>query len=270
MCTPKPLCQCKVCVTARQKGHPYARCGCSLYVHDIAAVIDTPEDIAQAINNANITAVDAIMYSHWDPDHTLGMRIAEQLRLEWLDVYEDKLPENPVAVYATASTMQDINAISSKFGSFLDYFEHGRKLITRHVVDAPLILGGIKITFVPVAPDSGVSVFVFESAGKKLVYAPCDCTPFPTHDIFYGADVLLIGDTCFTGAGKNGRQITQGYAKNAPLHTFEEVRALQAKFSIPRLIITHLEEMYGKTYDDFCTMQQPGLEFAFDGMEIEL
>jgi len=47
-CTPKPLCQCNICVEAREKGFPYKRCGCSLYLEDIALLIDTPEDIAIA------------------------------------------------------------------------------------------------------------------------------------------------------------------------------------------------------------------------------
>jgi len=54
VCTPKPLCQCKVCVQARKKGYPYARCGCSLFLEDISLLVDTPEDIAIALNNADI------------------------------------------------------------------------------------------------------------------------------------------------------------------------------------------------------------------------
>ncbi len=54
VCTPKPLCQCNVCVEARKKGYPYKRCGCSLFLKDISLLVDTPEDIAIAINNADI------------------------------------------------------------------------------------------------------------------------------------------------------------------------------------------------------------------------
>jgi len=257
---------------AREKGFPYARCGCSLYVQDIAVLVDTPEDIAVALNNADIKAVDSIMYSHWDPDHTLGMRVVEQLRLEWLDVYENKTPENPIAVYATAATMQDITAICNKFGSFLDYYEHAAKLIKRHVVGAPFTIGNIKITLVPVAEGSGVSVFVFEENGKKLIYAPCDCTPFPQNDIFMNADVLIMGEICFPGVVKNGRLIGEDHAEKMMLQNFEDVLKLQKQLNIPRLIITHLEELYGKTYDDYRVMeaQYDGVQFAYDGMEIEL
>ena len=271
VCTPKPLCQCNVCIQAREMGYPYARCGCSLYVEDIAMLVDTPEDIAVALNNANVKTVNSIMYSHWDPDHTLGMRIVEQLRLEWLDFYEGIKPENPIAVYAAPGTMADLNKIQNKFGSFLEYYEH-ISLIKRQVVEEPIVIGGIKITLVPVPENRGVSVFVFESEGKKLVYAPCDCTPFPEDNLLHGADVLVIGDTVFGGIGKNGRKIPDDYHLRMKLHSFEQVLELKERLEIKRVVFTHLEEDYGKTYEDYLLieMQHEGIKFASDGMLIEV
>ena len=108
---PRALCQCNICTEARKNGVPYARCGCSLYLEDISLLIDTPEDINVALNNANISSLDYILYSHWDPDHTLGMRIIEQLRLQWLDFYEDKKPENKIIICAANGVMNDISGI---------------------------------------------------------------------------------------------------------------------------------------------------------------
>ena len=42
--TPKPCCPCKICKEAREKGFPYARTGCSLFIEDEKILIDTPED----------------------------------------------------------------------------------------------------------------------------------------------------------------------------------------------------------------------------------
>lgn len=82
--TPRPCCNCRVCREAREKGFPYARTGCSLFIEDANILIDTPEDIAYALNHANIRQVDQVLYSHIDPDHTMGMRVFEQLRMNWL------------------------------------------------------------------------------------------------------------------------------------------------------------------------------------------
>ena len=270
-CLPKPLCQCSICTQARTQGHPYARCGCSLYLEDIALIVDTPEDITTALNNANIQSVNAIMYSHWDPDHTLGMRIMEQLRLEWLDYYEDIKPDPPVMVYASTETMKDLNGIRSKYGSLLDYYEHMR-LIQRCPTDEPVVIDNIKITMIPVPKQKAVSVFVFESAGKKLIYAPCDCVPFPDDDILYGADVLIIGNTFIGDTLKNGKVVTPGHPLRSLLHSFEDVLEIRERFDIGKLIVTHIEEDWGKSYDDYLALekQYDNVQFAFDGLTINL
>jgi len=271
VCTPKPLCQCGVCVQAREKGYPYARCGCSLYLEDAALLVDTPEDIAIALNNADIKSVDSIMYSHWDPDHTLGMRIMEQLRLEWLDYFENIRPQNPITVYAAMETMRDLNGIRSKYGPLLDYYEH-MHLITRKPVNGPIMMGDVKITLVPVPKNKSVSVFVFESRGKKLVYAPCDCVPFPTDEILRGADILVIGNTVIGEVLKNGRTLSPEHPLRKELHSFDDVLGIRDRLGIGRVVITHIEEDWGKTYDDYVALetQCANVQFAFDGLTIDL
>ena len=146
---PKPLCQCSVCVQAREKCYPYARCGCSLYLEDISLLVDTPEDIAVALNNANIKSVDSILYSHADPDHTMGVRIMEQMNLEWLDYYDNIKPNNSISIYANTEVMNDLNRIHSKYGSMLDFYEH-MNIGKRHSVEDSITIDGIKISFISV------------------------------------------------------------------------------------------------------------------------
>lgn len=93
--TPRACCNCRVCTEAREKGFPYARTGCSLFIEDANILIDTPEDINTALNNARIQKVEHILYSHCDPDHTMGMRVIEQLKMDWLAVsVGEKLQES--------------------------------------------------------------------------------------------------------------------------------------------------------------------------------
>jgi len=268
---PKPLCGCPVCIEARAKGFPYARCGCSLYLEDARLLVDTPEDIGAALNHAGIRAVDAVLYTHWDPDHTLGIRIFEQLRLEWLDYFEGKKPESPVAVYADSEVMDDLIAIRNKHGSFLAYYQH-MGLVTPQVLDRPLMLGDIKITSVRVPEGQAVSVFVFEQSGSKLVYAPCDCKPFPDDPAVMDADVLILGNTFVGDVLKDGRIIGDDHLLRKELHSFEDALAIKNATKAKRMIITHLEEDWGKGYDDYLALEAhyPGVRFAFDGMKIEV
>ena len=270
VCTPKPLCRCRVCVQAREKGFPYARCGCSLYLEDISLLVDTPEDIAAALNNADIRAVDYIMYSHWDPDHTMGMRIMEQLRLEWLDYYDGIVPENPITVFADTEVMKDLNGMRSKFGPLLDYYEN-MSLITRQPVVDSIIVRNVIIRLIPVPKRKAVSVFVFESRGKKLIYAPCDCLPFPDDELMYGADVLVIGNTFIGDRLKNDKVIGAEHLLRKELYSFEDVLEIREQFGIKRVVFTHLEEDWGKSYDDYLTIESMhnGIQFAYDGMVIE-
>lgn len=271
VCTPKPCCQCSVCVEAREKGFPYARCGCSLYLEDIALLVDTPEDISVALNNADIKTVDAIVYSHWDPDHTLGMRIMEQLRLEWLDYFAGIKPENPITVYAQPDVMEDLNGIRSKYGSLLGYYE-SMSLIKRYTVESQIEIKDIKITFVQVAKDKAVSVFVFESNGKKLIYAPCDCIPFPDDELLFDADILVIGNTFIGDVLKNDTVISDNHPLRKELHSFEDVLKIKKHLRAKNLVITHLEEDWGKSLDDYMELEKgyTDVHFAFDGMTIEL
>jgi len=267
---PKPLCQCEVCVEARVNGYPYARCGCSLYSEDISLLIDTPEDISIALNNAGIKSVDAIAYSHWDPDHTAGMRVMEQLRLDWLDYHDGLTPENPIVIYANGNVMRDINGIGSRLGSYLDYYA-SLHLITRQETDV-IASDTIKITLLPVPIEKAVSVFVFESNGKKLVYAPCDCKPFPNEELIYGADILIIGNTIVGNTLRNGRAIANDHPLKLELYAMEDVLEMKKKYAFDRVIITHLEETWGKSYGDYINLEKEydNVNFAHDGMIITL
>ncbi len=52
----------------------------------------------------------------------------------------------------------------------------------------------------------------------------------------------------------------------------DEIIVLKNKYHIKRVIIIHLEEDWGKTYDDYINLQKQfdGIEFAYDGLEINL
>jgi phosphoribosyl 1,2-cyclic phosphate phosphodiesterase len=269
---PRPLCQCKVCTEARKKGIPYARCGCSLFLEDVSLLVDTPEDINIALNNVNIKSLDNIIYSHWDPDHTLGMRVIEQLRLEWLDFYANKKPDNPIKIYASSGVMQDINGIRNIYGSFLDYYEH-MSLIKRINVENKLHLkNNIDITFIKIPKGKNVDMFLFEQNCKKLVYAPCDCKIFPEDENIYNTDILVIGNTFIGNVLKNGIIINEKHPLRNELHSIENIIEIKNHYKIKKVIITHIEEDWGKSYDEYKILEKEyeNINFAYDGMEIEL
>ena len=266
---PKPLCKCVVCKEAREKGKPYSRFGCSLFLEDLNLLVDTPEDIAQGLNSADIGQVDLVLFSHMDPDHILGMRVFEHLRLNWFEVAEGKECINPINVFAMEHVIADINSVGSKLGSYLDYYEKVRNLIKRNVVEDNIYLKDIKITFVKA---DHATVFVFEQNNKKVIYAPCDVKPFPERDIFENTDVMIIGNTIVGEVLKDGYILKEENNIFPELFTMKEIEELKYKYNIKKVIITHLEEDWGKSYDDYLKLekQYEGITFAYDGMTLEV
>ena len=271
MCLPKPLCQCRICVEARQKGGRYRRYGCSLYLEDASLLVDTPEDIAHALNAADIRSVERVLYTHHDPDHTMGMRIFEQLRLEWLDYYENVPPCSPIEVCATPKVMKALNGLSIGRGALLDYYVR-MKLVQRRLLTEPLHVGALTIRAVPVATRKPVSLFVFEEQGRRLIYAPCDCKPFPMDESMRNADVLIIGNTFVGAMLKDNRTLGAGHPLRQELYSMDEVLEIKDRLSIRTVVVTHIEEDWGKSYDEYRALEAtyPGVKFAYDGMVIEV
>lgn len=268
--TPRPCCGCPVCRQAREKGFPYARTGCSLFIEDEKILIDTPEDINYALNNAGIDEVRYILYSHSDPDHTMGMRVIEQLKMDWLNSSVGWKNDNPIEVAALPVVLEDIKLQRTRFGSVIDYYTERRLITTKGI--RCLEINDLTINLLPVDNTEHVTVFVISKNGKRVIYAPCDVKPFPYSEKFYGADVLIIGNTVVGDVLKNHFILKKENPLRDELFVLEEILELKVKYKIKEVIITHIEEDWGKTFDDYIELEKQynHLKFAYDGMEINM
>ncbi len=266
--TPRPCCSCPVCTEARRKGFPYARTGCSLFIGDINVLIDTPEDINNALNHARIQQVEHILYSHCDPDHTMGMRVIEQLKMDWLAASVGKKPDHPIEVASLPVILEDLKKQGTAYGSALAYYE-AKGLISMSGIRS-LKKKNILIELVPANAQEHVTIFVISSHGKKIVYAPCDVKPFPASDRFADADILIIGNTIVGDVLKDGFVLDKDNPLRKELFTLDEIDGIRKQYGIKEVIITHLEEDWGKSYDDYRKLEKElhSIRFAYDGMAI--
>lgn len=264
--TPKPCCSCEVCTEAREKGFPYARTGCSLFIEDGKVLIDTPEDINYALNHANIDQVNYVLYSHMDPDHTMGMRLFEQLKMDWLNSSIGIKCNDPVKVTSLKAVMEDLKKQGTKYGSALAYYA-SCGLITLYEENN---LKVENIELVPANVEESVAIFIITGDDKKVIYAPCDVKPFLENDKFQFADTLIIGNTIIGDRLKNGFVLEQNNPLRDELFVMDEIVALKEKYHIKKVIMTHIEEDWGKSYDDYLELQNEyaGIYFAYDGMEV--
>ncbi len=268
--TPRACCNCRVCTEARQKGFPYARTGCSLFVEDVNVLIDTPEDMNASLNNSGIQKVEHILYSHCDPDHTMGMRVIEQLKMDWLADSLGQKPDNPIEIASLPAILEDIKKQSTKYGSVIAYYEAKGLVYTKEL--RVFKKNNLLIELIPVDEQEHVAIFIISSNGKKIIYAPCDVKPFPESEKFHGADVLIIGNTIVGNILKDGFILSEDNPLRKELFTLDEIDTIRKQYGIKEVMITHLEEDWGKSYDDYRKLEEELnlIRFAYDGLKIRL
>jgi phosphoribosyl 1,2-cyclic phosphate phosphodiesterase len=272
--TPRPGCNCRVCSEARTKGLPYTRSGPSVFLQDKNVLFDTPEEIATQLNRERINTVDYIFYTHWHPDHTFGMRIVERMYKFWLDMFvRGNKPEKKVKICAVHAVMDDLKSMEYRGGSFFSYYERSDLIETIELEDGEgFDITGFKITPFEVQTTYNPStVFLIEEKGKRVAYAPCDVKPFPKSPQLEPLDLLIVGSFHLEGALKAGIAIPADNRLRRELFSPAEIQQLASRLRAKTTIVTHIEEEWGKSYDEYRGLeQQYNLLFAYDGMRIRL
>ena len=260
---PNPFCQCPICEEARIKRGRYERLGPSLYIEDIKMLIDTPEDIAVACDRQGISQIEYLSVSHKDPDHTRGIRIVEPLGY---DCISDK--GTPVPFIALPEVIDDINAWN---GDGLHYYEDILHCISIRGTDYVKI-GTIEIHLINNKTHRGnMTFYVISDGDKKVIYACCDVKPFVPNELYYDADVLIIGLVSDDGILKDGSSLDSAPFRD-DMFTLDEMLELKRTYRIKRIVITHIDEYWGKSYAYYREFEKKldNVSFAYDGMEIVL
>jgi phosphoribosyl 1,2-cyclic phosphate phosphodiesterase len=268
---PKPLCSCKVCTEAREKGVPYARSGPSAYLHDIGLLLDTPAEVADQLNHNKITRVDNLMFTHLDPDHVEGFRVVEQIALDFRTwrAYDEK----QIRLLVPPQLTERLATLSSQYGPLIDFYK-SRGFIRIEPFTGKASVENVEITAIPV--DRGrqtVFIYVFERDGKKVVYAPCDLKPFPeSRDEVRGADLLIIQPGIFETGLNNGFTYPDDHISRKTLYTFEQTMEIARRINARKTVFVHLEEYWNRSYDDYLALEEKykDISFAYDGMELEV
>lgn len=194
----------------------------------------------------------------------------EQLKMDWLADSMGKRQDNPIEVASLPAILEDIKKQGTKYGSAIEYYEAKGLIYTREI--RTFKDNNILVELVPVDEQEHVSVFIISSNDKKVIYAPCDVKPFPKSEKFKNADVLIIGNTIVGDVLKDGFVLNQDNPFREQLFTLDEIDTIKKQYGIKKVIITHLEEDWGKSYDDYKELEKKlnGIHFAYDGLKIEL
>lgn len=257
---PSSFCKCRICEEARQKGGRYERLGPSLYIDDIKMLIDTPEDIAVACNRQGISEVKRLSISHSDPDHVRGIRIVEKIGCDFI-----RGTSMPIEFYALPEVVRDIDRMNR--GCFQYY---GDVLHCISVNETSHIkIDNIDIDLINNNPDRNITFYVIKEDGKKVIYACCNPKPFAHNDLYFDADILIISMVSDDGILNDGTKLIDTPLKDEIL-TLDEVMELKNHYRIGKVIVTHIDEIWGKSYGYYNELEKrlDNILFAYDSMEI--
>ncbi len=273
---PRPTCQCKVCKQAREKGIPYARNGPSIFIEDINAVIDTPKDIINSVNREDIKRIERVFFTHWHPDHTEGFRLAEEITDDWGDKEPIQLKNHgePIKYIAPKEVMEQIKMIRSPYGSYLDFhqamnyvnlveIDPGKEYTVSNIL--------VKAEKLDLKINASVCAYILKEDEKKVIYSPCHTKALKDNNLLKNTTLLIMNNPWFSPLSK-GQEVTENHPLRTQLFSMTELLEEIKKFNIKKTIIMHIEEMWGRSYDDFKKLEEKykeyNIKFAFDGMRI--
>lgn len=255
--TPRPLCQCNLCVKARKEGSPYKRNSSSFYIEDIKTLIDCPEDISDSLNSNDIKEVKNLFITHWHPDHTFGLRL---LLESGFDFNEDKVV-NQINIYIPKSVWKTLKEKYPTIHYMIDVKKFGKIIF----IEEGDILEFNNITIKPIGYKGVASdnyAYLIEENNKKLLYSSCDTIDFKQYSKFKDVDIWVTECGMFTDYESEISfdclidRIKKIKPKKTILIHIEEEELKVATWSI-------LEKLENKNKD-------LNLKFSIDGMKIAL
>jgi len=273
---PRAFCSCRVCTQARANPRPpYVRNGPSLYIHDLELLIDTPEEIRVQLNRSGIMSVKTVLYTHWHPDHTAGIRLFES-NYSVASLLDPDVPPRSTRV-VLPDRVERTFARYHALGEKLAYMEQfGLVQVTAVQEDTGFRLDGWEITPVSLAEDIAVG-YLFDGAKRVFVcmdeahaFEPADMNPL---------DLAILQCGFFLRHPLTDEPLI------APDHpvihreaTFEDTLQLARKLDAQRVVFLHLNHGLGLTPEEFDEIARrlaedpslPPVTFAYDTMKIQI
>jgi phosphoribosyl 1,2-cyclic phosphate phosphodiesterase len=192
----------------------------------------------------------------------------------WLDMsIKGKPPRNKVKICATSKVMEDLKSIGYRGGSFFQYYEKYGLIETTELAEGKSFrIKELVITPFEVQTTYDVStVFLIQEKDKRVIYAPCDVKPFPENPELENLDLLIIGSFHLEGPLREGIIIPPNNPLRLELFSLSELQELAKKLKAKRTLVTHIEEEWGKSFDEYRQLENEcDVKFAYDGMRVEI
>ncbi|MFB6170928.1 MAG: MBL fold metallo-hydrolase [Haloarculaceae archaeon] len=276
--TPLPTCSCHVCRQARARGAPHARNGNSLFLHDANALIDAPEHSYGNLNREGVERLDYVFLTHWHPDHVAGVRVVQSR--DFAPMYDDRetgLLDVARAGQPTVVTTERVYERTCDVVGALDHYASvGWTDVHLLDVDGPLEANGVTARAIPYSlegdGDEDAAAFVFERDDRTLLVASDDARHLD-ESALPAAD-LAVFECGFFETDPAGDPILSETAREflAGELYHDEVLARIERVDPDRALLTEIEHLTARSYDDFCDLarEYDRTRFASDGLTVEV
>ena len=236
-------CRCGVC----QSTHPRdARWRPSILVtldSGARVLVDTSTDLRAQCLRFGVDRVDAIVYTHGHADHILGFDETRRFNV---------LTGGPLPVFGDSSTLGDLRRTFSYAFEAVAPQGGGVPSVETFEVSGPFRVGGAE--FVPVPIFHGARTINGYRVGRFAYLTDCNGIPESSLALLTGLDVVVIGALRH---------------RPHPTHfTVAEAVAAAGCIRAPRTLLTHMCHDLGHVATN--AQLPPGIELAYDGLEIEL
>lgn len=271
---PTPTCSCPVCEQARSAGPPYARGGNSLYLPHLSAMVDAPEFALRALNRERIDDLEYVFLTHWHPDHVNGLRLVQSRDLSAHEGLLDAVAAGGPTLVTTETVYERTREV---FGQ-LDHFRQQGFFDVQFLDDGPLDIEGTTVRSIPYPlEDEELDATAFEiSHDDRTLLIASDDSRYLDEDALPEDIDLAVFECGYFEHGPDGDRILTDTDLNflADELTHEEVMARIDRLDPDRTLLTEIEHFTARGHDHFEELAEgdayDGIEFAYDGLEIEL
>lgn len=270
---PLPFCDCGLCVEAREKGAPYTRCGFSLYLSDLNAMVDASEYAPMNANRWHVPTLEYLFLTHWHPDHTHGLRV---LAMRAADAREgETFIETNRRTAPTIITTRAVYERSCETVGLLRHLVENREWADIHFLEEePFEARGIRVEAIPYAlrengPEDATG-FIFRRDGTALAVVSDDARYLDEARLPDDPDAVVFECGHFT-QGPDGERLRSAGVEADDL-SHEEVRERVQRVGPHRAYLSHISHHYARSYDHFREREQAydRIRFAYDGLTVTI
>ena len=239
---PVIACGCEVCTSADPRDKRL-RTSILIEGEEKVVVIDSGPDFRYQMLRANVQRLDAIVFTHEHKDHVAG--------LDDIRAFNYK-QQGPIDVYAGARVQE---ALRREFHYIFREFKYpGIPQLDLHTIDhEPFNIG--KITFTPI----------------EVMHYKLPILGFRIKDFTYITDAKTVSDEEKEKIRGSKILVVNALQKQEHIShfTFDEAIAFAQDIGAEKTYLTHISHRLGK-HADVSAVLPPGIELAYDGLELEI